>query len=479
MSIAFDDAAAESLIRVCETTAGSLRTQSGTRRASVEQALQSFSGGYALAFEAGCVAEALDRGRLAGALEDLVPQVQSAQSAARRERARLAAAAAWREREFQRQQSRLFTLAAGGPSGLIEFSDPEPTSLPITAPSVGASFQATSRSRTAAGGTGMTSADPDRLREFAQISGTDDGVLSADLTALRNAWSGFTGSCSWARIGSASFLTGFQDLIHENQVESAWIRSIAEAFEQAGAGSLADAELRLNWMILEDPAAAQQSMAGFTSAEKEAFTLWGWFLEQISIPKDDPMGLLTWTTGHTLTAADRGTMAASRLYYGEFRLAGRHAHMPSARWHRWTQYMQTTRNWGPKPASAAGFRGLDTVSKRLGVAGALFTGTLSGIEQWEADADLATEKRIATTAAKGGAVGMGALGVAYAGAQAGAFVGALGGPVGAIVGGVVGGAVGGIIGSGLGEAVGNFFVDLIKDPEKTGAAVVDTLTFWD
>lgn len=205
----------------------------------------------------------------------------------------------------------------------------------------------------------MTSADPERLREFAQISGAVDGALSAGLTAPRNAWPGFTGPRSGARSGNASFLTGFPDLIHENQVESAWIRSIAEAFEQAGAGTLTDAELRLNWIILEDPAAAQLSMPAFTSAEKETITLCGWCLEQISIPKDDPMGLHTWTTGHTQAAADRGT-------------------------------------------------------------------------------------------------------------RAGAFVG-----------GAVGGAVGGIMGSGVGAAVGNFSVDLIKDPENTGATVVDTLTFWD
>ena len=106
--VAFSVATADQLISAAKNTAGKLRAQGPIREHLMTQALEDFSGGYARAFTQNCVAESEARGRLAGVLEDLVPQLQEAKWQYEQEQSRQANLAAWWDRETAQSSVLLF-----------------------------------------------------------------------------------------------------------------------------------------------------------------------------------------------------------------------------------------------------------------------------------------------------------------------------------------------------------------------------------
>ncbi|MBK0422210.1 hypothetical protein JD292_08995 [Leucobacter sp. CSA2] len=124
--------------------------------------------------------------------------------------------------------------------------DPEPSDPPVAAPTISASFSVKPRYRTAGAALpGKSSADPTRLNGYVAQSRTSNSEMEAELSSVKNAWSSFTGSCSWVRIESTTFLTGFQELLDENRQDAEWIDGVAAAFEAAGGGKLSNRVLDL------------------------------------------------------------------------------------------------------------------------------------------------------------------------------------------------------------------------------------------
>ena len=89
VQINFDDVAADNLISIAESVAGTLRGQSGGREDAVSGGLDDFKCSLALVFTVMCLTEHVSRCQLAGVLEDLALDVREAKLKAAAERQRL------------------------------------------------------------------------------------------------------------------------------------------------------------------------------------------------------------------------------------------------------------------------------------------------------------------------------------------------------------------------------------------------------
>lgn len=244
-TIHYDDEAAGRLSRAATTAAQRLRGQAAARRAAAESAREDFEGVYAKRFDESSQIEAEDRPRLVLVLDQLSDQVEQATAAAEQESLRQADLAAWQHRQAARDEA-----AASSPLGVFGIPgsqqlDLKPSEQPVARPEVSASFAPRARIRTGTGtGAGRTAADPAALRGFASDARGLDLAAGSERTALRNAWTNFTSTCSWVRVGSASFLSGFDRLLDENGEDAAWLDRIADAFDRAGGqGTLSNATL--------------------------------------------------------------------------------------------------------------------------------------------------------------------------------------------------------------------------------------------
>ncbi|MGO2140627.1 MAG: hypothetical protein ACTH30_09440 [Leucobacter sp.] len=236
--IDFDDGLAAALSETARSVADELQSQAVHRSDAAHAAGTDFAGAYAVAFGLACWTEALDRGRLAGALHTVAGQVDAARVKAQEERARLQTRAEWRAREEQR-----LAAQAADPTGSAyaaeAASDPEPSTPRVAAPTITAVFRQGQRSRSGRSSPGKSSADPEKLRAFATRSRGLNTSMDDLILRTQTAWSGFTASCGWVRFGTISFLDGFTGMLRENQLDVVWVGHIAEAFEKAGGlGSL-------------------------------------------------------------------------------------------------------------------------------------------------------------------------------------------------------------------------------------------------
>lgn len=247
MTIAFDDGAADTLITAATNAADVLQDQGSERRSAAENAADDFSGGYATLFASACGIEAEDRGRLSGVLHSLAEQASDAKTKAQEERDRLAALAAWEEREAARVEQQAVALA--NPTSALEspdagVSDPKPSEIPVSPPTISAAFDAQSRTRSGrSGGGGKSSADPTKLSTFVTNSRGMNNRLETEVVAVQNAWAGFVGACSWVSFDTVSFATGFGRMVSENKADAMWVERIADQFEKAGGGGVLNSEL--------------------------------------------------------------------------------------------------------------------------------------------------------------------------------------------------------------------------------------------
>lgn len=242
--INFDDDAASRLQTCAIGVAQSLRGDGAVRTVAVQHAVQEFAGAHAELFTAMHEAERRDRTSAANALDDLAQQLAVVQRQASEERIRQREHTAWRAREHERRT----TVTAGALDPMLDWSaralDPEPSDTPIRPMPIDASFRARPRRRSGGGSSGgRSSADPERLRAFAQAGRRLDTGMRDDLVRFRNAWSSFTAGCGWARIDNGTLVGGLGDHLRENAEDADWADRIATAFAVAGGGCLADTVL--------------------------------------------------------------------------------------------------------------------------------------------------------------------------------------------------------------------------------------------
>lgn len=469
--VAFSVATADQLISAAKNTAGKLRAQGPIREHLMTQALEDFSGGYARAFTQNCVAESEARGRLAGVLEDLVPQLQEAKWQYEQEQSRQANLAAWWDRETARQIQRV-TVPAGGV--FLEPWDPKPSADRIVPSPIHSAFECPQRNRAAiSGDNGRVSAAPERLRTFVQQSHSLDIQLGHEQVQLRNAWLNFTGSCSWVPIGSNSFIGGFEDLLQENQADVTWLKDIADQFVSiAGATwNWLDEKLMLTppgilpngwdqslWAAsagmtyMADPA----QRARMERLTKPVNTKVGWLpkpLRRLGKRFPSTQKFISWATDYrNWDAHNTGQFAKPHQRPSSFR--GRV-------FQNLTQIRTPKKNKAKDSTKAAQRWG--NFGKVLGPASAGMAGIFSGYDQWQQDSqdpNMRTSEKVGRTATVGisvaGHTGIGAWG----GAALGAAIGSAIAPgAGTVIGGFVGGVIGGVAGTAVGQKIG----DMAKD----------------
>lgn len=459
--VQFSPEVADQLVRAAESAASALRDQGGARSQLATHACEGFSGGHARTFSELCVAESEGRGRLAGVLEDLVPQVEHAKQQYFEEKARQENLAAWNAREESRQRSRALE-AVGAP--MVETWDPRPAVTPIAPPTIDAAFAPVSRSRAAGGGGGggPVAADPVRLRSFVASARSQDQVLHGEDARLRGAWASFTGSCAWARIGNASAISSFSQLLSENEADATWLEGVAAGFERAAQGTWKwlDGLLGITPDSSLPPGLSWGAWAGghLLTAGGVTIDIWlqkltrsapraGWIpksLRFVGSKLPFTRGPISWMTGFTSwNATNMGRFAPK-------------ASIPTYPVHKFFYNLGQNRVPRPFQASAAGKLG--AAGRIMGPLGGLLSGGTAAYSQWQEDAqdsNMRTAERVGRTAAVGVSVGAGAIGGAALGATIGSAV--------PLVGTVVGGLVGGLIGGFAGTAAGQWLGDQIKD----------------
>lgn len=272
MGFEFDDAAAARLAACATQAALALRGSAWARRSAAEAALRDFDGGYARLFETARTVESEDRVRLARALDDLADQVRIAVHQASRERRRRSELAAWQRRAADRQHALVGVGAVWEPvlDASAAMFDREPTDPPITPTPVTATFRARHRRRAGGQSTGRSSADPDRLRQFAETAQAQDGVTEQDLVRVRNAWAGFRDRCGWVPVDAPPLPSGFGAYLDENAEDARWAARVADAFEAAGGGSVADTALDVAGASALSPVAQRLLDPSMTPAEVAA-----------------------------------------------------------------------------------------------------------------------------------------------------------------------------------------------------------------
>ncbi|WP_369746495.1 alpha/beta hydrolase [Paenarthrobacter sp. AMU7] len=311
MGIAFDDGAADALITAANSADEVLRAEGGFLNGAVEQAVQDFNGGYGRLFKDACGIRSDDRGKLSGVLAALAEDVGEAKHRAQQEKTRQKNMDAWQQRDNIRKQHLLSgNIAEASATVATMVLDPMPESTPVPPPAVSAAFSARDRPRFAGGpGTGTTSADPGKLRGFASVSRTATNTLNSHFVAVRNAWSGFTASCSWVTIETESFVAGFERLLAANAADADWIEQVATAFETAGSGAIADS--MLNGLFIQYAAPNQVGLNDIGTMSAAQLKVWlgnggsARLRELLTQPGLDPVATATWWSGlgHTVEPA--------------------------------------------------------------------------------------------------------------------------------------------------------------------------------
>ena len=246
MGVQFDDGAAGALVSAARRADRVLGEQGAGRRGAAETAAQEFRGGYAGLFTAACEAEATDRGRLGRAFDSLAQQVEQARQQAAEERARLADLDAWQSRDADRAERRDDDPVQWVATTVEDVLDPRPSAPPVQPPTISIAFSAAQRDRLTVGvGSGTSSAVPGDLRIFADHARAADSAARAEVDLVADAWTRFVASCSWVATGGASFVDGARGYLDENDADAVWIGHVADAFEQAGGGTMTNRSLDL------------------------------------------------------------------------------------------------------------------------------------------------------------------------------------------------------------------------------------------
>lgn len=271
-TIDFDDGAADALVRAANGASSDLRTQAMANRVQVESVVPDFRGAYATLFTQASTVRSEDTQTLAGVMSDLSAAVVRLKLTASFERQRLKILADWTAREADREAQRASGDVLPGASAFVTgVLDPRPSDVAIKPEPLSAAASPRSRNRSSGGGSGGTSsADPDVLRTFVGASRAADLSTAQHVIQVKNAWAGFTSSCSWVPIESSTAISALDTLMAENAADATWIEGVALAFERAGGGSLLNTALDTVSEITASPALTELLQPGLTPAEVAA-----------------------------------------------------------------------------------------------------------------------------------------------------------------------------------------------------------------
>ncbi|WP_237225336.1 DUF6531 domain-containing protein, partial [Rothia nasisuis] len=234
--VEFNFTHAESLKTAFTNAARTLEDQADSRASLVSTAQEDFKGYFSTLFDTNSKTAAADASDLTIALTNAADLVNQLIDQAREENERRRIA-----REFVAEQEAESALK----KGIDEiFGDQDPPVGPASDP-MSKSTQApanTPRQNPApdsGGGPsgGTSSAIPENLRAFSSGLEPLETTVKNKHSTLETAYSDFQGSCNYGSLNAADLMTALGKWLEANEQDIAWAKTIAQAFEDAGATS--------------------------------------------------------------------------------------------------------------------------------------------------------------------------------------------------------------------------------------------------
>jgi len=232
--VVFDNAAAETFSAGCDSAAGVIEGQSGSRASWKTTALADFEGVFSALFASNASVAATDAAELADRLREVATGVRLLKEEARKEQQRRETAREWKQEQEDR------SLLDKGVDSVFGGDDPpvgpaaaEPT-IPVSASVNGTRETPAPGSGGGGGGGGTSSARPEDLRTFASGSRGANTTLQSKPTTLRGYYESFGARCQWGRIDAAGVFTGFDQWLTANEEDVRWATTVADAFAAAG-----------------------------------------------------------------------------------------------------------------------------------------------------------------------------------------------------------------------------------------------------
>ncbi len=232
----FDDGTADALISFCTSTASTVRSQQGARRAAENTASRDFQGYFSRLFRDNCSTARADSYELADRLDEIADHARHLKACAAAEQRRREEARAWmaarEDRGWLEQRWDDVTESEEDATPPVGPPDPEP-SLEASPPRQG--VRLTPPPGTGGGGeSGTSSANPTDLRSFATTSNGQNAVLAGEHGTLGARLASFSLDCRWGNLSATGVVSGFRSWNEANAEDVLWARTVADAFARAG-----------------------------------------------------------------------------------------------------------------------------------------------------------------------------------------------------------------------------------------------------
>ncbi|MDO5721676.1 MAG: hypothetical protein Q4P06_03930 [Actinomycetaceae bacterium] len=237
--IVFDETVAREFADHSNAVALEFSNQASARERCVNDAIYQFEGVYAKLFVGVCRQEAEDRRKLITKFRDLVEEIQHAVLVARQEKKRIKERKEWEMRESNRRACVPYNAQFGTSLEAI-YSDPEPSDVALTPPTISCSTTIARRIRHVStySPNGKSSAHPDRLDDFCRMRLSLDYEIEQKKRRLERSLQSFRSACSWARLDSSTIIDDLNAHLIENEIDTIWVARIAQAFREANQFSL-------------------------------------------------------------------------------------------------------------------------------------------------------------------------------------------------------------------------------------------------
>ncbi|WP_432477897.1 DUF6531 domain-containing protein [Nocardioides sp. GXQ0305] len=319
--VRFDYGAADRLASLCDSAAGVIDGQAGSRASWKNTALTEFRGHFSQLFRSNASVAAADAAELADRLREVAGFTRRLKEEAEKEQERRETARQWKQEQDDRN------LWDKGVDAVFGGDDP-PVGPPAAEPTFPVSASRNGTRETPApgsgggGGGGTSSAKPEDLRSFATGSRGANNTLRPKVATCRSAYSTFVAGCGWGRLEASGVFAGFDTYVDANEEDVRWATVVADAFAAAGGegavSTLSDSALMATLQaaglsatrqdLVIDPPTAYGSPPTTGYANDPVNTATGNFLEN-EVDLSFPGGAGTLALARTYNSFDTGTAA--------------------------------------------------------------------------------------------------------------------------------------------------------------------------
>ncbi|PPH56567.1 DUF6531 domain-containing protein, partial [Rathayibacter toxicus] len=261
--VSFDQATAEKLSAAFSSAASLVEGQAGSRDASVTAALVHFSGRFADVFRSNAQVASADATKVVESLRKVAEGADLLAEEARKEQRRRVVAREWKQQQEQRN------WLEKGAEALFGTESPPvgPAANPVGWETPAPTSSGTREIPFAGGGVagGVSSADPDDLRTFADSVRARNHVLEYLSGTLRGCLTDFATLCRWGTLSADGVVGALDSWLAANEADANWSRTLAHAFAAAGGEGVVS--------TLSDSALAATLAAAGVSVSRQDLTI--------------------------------------------------------------------------------------------------------------------------------------------------------------------------------------------------------------